>query len=209
MLAEIRKCADKQDIKGLRYIFVDSLDVDPTFDTYREDYEYCKKIDGMFDTHKELTTLSNDKAKWTSGYWEHLKLDLMKNFSEKRFEHMISVAKTVYAGKIERLTIERNQKNKSVTGEPNIQPVHEYVNHKAVSEEQLQQQKIEEQRRAIEDENRKIEAEKRAQTERIEAARRAEQAKQSTQNRDRESKKMLGIVFAVIVVVVIIILILH
>lgn len=32
MLAEVRKCADNHDIKGLRYIFVDALDVDPTFD---------------------------------------------------------------------------------------------------------------------------------------------------------------------------------
>ena len=52
MLAEVKKCADRRDIKGLRYIFVDCLDVDPTFEKYKVDYEYCKKIPGMFDAHQ-------------------------------------------------------------------------------------------------------------------------------------------------------------
>ena len=55
MFAEVKKCADNHDIKGLHYIFVDSLDVDPTFDKYREDYTYCKEIVGFFDNHVEMT----------------------------------------------------------------------------------------------------------------------------------------------------------
>ena len=44
MLTEVKKCIESNDIKGLHYIFVDSLDVDPTFEKYKSDYEYCKKI---------------------------------------------------------------------------------------------------------------------------------------------------------------------
>ena len=109
MLAEVRKCADNHDIKGLRYIFVDALDVDPTFDTYREDYEYCKTIPGMFDEHVNISPVVSDKSRWTTEYWEQLKLDLMKNFSEKRFEHMRLVAQVVYADKVSRLMTDRKK----------------------------------------------------------------------------------------------------
>ena len=64
MLAEVKKCADRRDIKGLRYIFVDCLDVDPTFEKYKVDYEYCKKIPGMFDAHQELNELVENEKLW-------------------------------------------------------------------------------------------------------------------------------------------------
>ena len=44
MNTEIKKYADSGDIKSLKYIFVDSLDVDPTFVRYEEEYNYCKSI---------------------------------------------------------------------------------------------------------------------------------------------------------------------
>ena len=52
---EVKKCVESKDIKGLRYIFVDCLDVDPTFEKYSEDYEYSKKVVGLFEEYKELT----------------------------------------------------------------------------------------------------------------------------------------------------------
>ena len=107
MLAEVRKCAENNDIKGLRYIFLDSLDVDPTFEKYREDYEYCRNMEGFFDVYRDLTELFEDNSRWTLAYWEQLKMDLMKNFSEKRFNHMIRVAQVIYAEKIARLVRER------------------------------------------------------------------------------------------------------
>ena len=48
MIAGVKKCIDAGDIKGLRYIFLDSLDVDPTFEKYKDDYAICRKIEGMF-----------------------------------------------------------------------------------------------------------------------------------------------------------------
>jgi len=143
MLAEVQKCAEKHDIKGLHYIFVDSLDVDPTFESYREDYEYCKTLAGMFDAHRDLTALVSDKNRWTLEYWDQLKIDLMKNFSKKRFEHMILVAKVIYAEKIARLAEERERR------------------------------RIVEKQRELEEYNRKIEERQKAQRERIEVAKKA------------------------------------
>ena len=107
MLLEIKKCADSNDIKGLRYIFVDCLDVDPTFEKYKEDYEYCKQIPGFFEDYTEITTLTDNQSMWDKRYWEVLKTELLKNFSEKRFQHMIKVAKVVYAEKVDKLKKER------------------------------------------------------------------------------------------------------
>lgn len=226
MLAEVKKCADNHDIKGLRYIFVDSLDVDPTFDTYREDYEYCKSIDGMFDVHREMSALSEDKSRWNLRYWEQLKLDLMKNFSEKRFTHMISVAKVVYADKITRLISERTQKNEAADKASAAMPVQaaDGLRSKAtlhasgdgigerkapmkveprVMSEELQKKRIDERRRALEEENRKIEAQQRAQRERIEKAQKEEREKQNAgMGGDGGSKKAVGIVLAIVLLVI-------
>lgn len=219
MLAEVRKCADNHDIKGLRYIFVDALDVDPTFDTYREDYEYCKTIPGMFDEHVNVSPIVSDKSRWTAKYWEQLKLDLMKNFSEKRFEHMRSIAQVVYADKVSRLRTDR-EKDVSASIPKSVSKQHEIKNSVEASKKiyiedndnfmripaepkdttdnptVLQQQQIAAKQKAPEAENRKIEAD-----------RRAGANKQNIRGGGSESKKALGIALAVITVAVVVVLI--
>ncbi len=221
MLPEIRKCAEKQDIKGLRYIFMDALDVDPTFDKYREDYEYCKKIGGLFDTHQELSGLNQNEAGWNAGYWERLKTDLMKNFSEKRYAHMIQVAKVVYAAKIERLMKERGRasaeavrRTETEAQGKNARPIQGNVRSNvviregsgAVSKNEMEERRLAERRRELAEENRRREAEQRAQQERIEAARRAAENNNARNRAEGSgSKKWLGIVLAIAVMVVILI----
>ena len=39
MNKEIKNFADSRDLKSLKYIFVDCLDVDPTFVRYEEEYK--------------------------------------------------------------------------------------------------------------------------------------------------------------------------
>ena len=69
MISGIKKCLDSGDIIGLRYIFLDSLDVDPTFEKYIEDYNVCKKLEGMFEPYIELTPLSLSDSDWNMEYW--------------------------------------------------------------------------------------------------------------------------------------------
>lgn len=228
MLVEVKKCAESRDIKGLRYIFLDSLDVDPTFEKYKEDYELCRNMDGLFEKHQDLSGLIEDKSKWTQGYWEQLKTDLMKNFSEKRFDHMFQVAQVVYAEKIARLVREREKKQEvQRTGDPSVnstmsgqrtfanrEPMRMVVEDAGeVSNPELEQQRrIEAKQRAIEEENRKIEAKQRAQRERCEAVNRADDRKNTLQARDREAKKTWGIALTLIIavaLVVLIIIVLH
>lgn len=114
MIAGVKKCIDAGDIKGLRYIFLDSLDVDPTFEKYKDDYAICRKIEGMFEPYAELTALSTNHSEWDMDYWVKLKYDQKQNFSEKRFGHMIEVAKVVNAEKVERLLAERAAKQSKI-----------------------------------------------------------------------------------------------
>lgn len=108
---EVKKHADDKDIRWLQYGFADCLDVDPTFEEYEEDFQYCcKNVPEIFERHVDLTThIDNNQRNWTNDYWNGLKVDLLKNFSRERFEHMQKVARIVYADKIFRLEQERKQ----------------------------------------------------------------------------------------------------
>ena len=110
MHEDIKKFADEGNIKELKYKFSSSLDVDPTFEKYKKDFEYCKEKN-VFEPYKELTPFETDKSKWNRNYWANLKQELIDNFSQKRLEHMIEVAKVVYKDKIERLKKEREEDN--------------------------------------------------------------------------------------------------
>lgn len=120
----IKNYADNHEIEHLRYIFLDSLDVDPTFVVYEKSFDYCiNKIPEMFDQHEDVVyinnkpfTIINNPSKWNDNYWIQLKKSLKKNYSIKRFNHMKNVAKIIYKDKIIRLHAERreNLKNKYI-----------------------------------------------------------------------------------------------
>lgn len=108
----IKTYADAGDVNRLKYIFVDCLDVDPTFEEYREDYEYCKKnVPELFVPHMELMPISHNEDDWDEEYWAKLKTDLLKNFSSERFEHMIQTARVIHGEKIKKLINERKSRN--------------------------------------------------------------------------------------------------
>ena len=115
MLKEINRCIENNDMIGLRYIFLDCLDVDPTFEKYKEGYDKVKTIDGFFEDYVEIHPLVDEKEKWNEDYWIQLKNDLRENFSEKRFMHMRKVAKVYFSDKISKLERQRaNEKIKKV-----------------------------------------------------------------------------------------------
>jgi len=219
MLADVKKYAENHDIKGLRYIFMDSLDVDPTFEKYRDDYNYCKSIEGMFDSYQDMTPLIDDRSQWTRMYYDKLKSDLSKNFSEKRFEHMIRVAKVVYADKVIRLEQERNRpnqvrreqfvdvsvKNTSDQISTNVNNVPS-VSRGGMSKQELENQRIERKRKELAEQyERDLKKEK--QNVSVEYTQQRTTRGQELDRGDDELKKVLGIVLIVIAVIVVIILI--
>ena len=97
---EVKQAIDKGQGPKLRYFFVDSLDVDPTFSAYKDDFEYCLKHN-VFEPQRQLTPFRDDESSWDNDYWFNLKVDLQENFSEERMRHMIKVAKIIFKNKIQ------------------------------------------------------------------------------------------------------------
>ena len=221
MNTEIKKFADSGDIKSLKYIFVDSLDVDPTFVRYEEEYNYCKSIPGLLEPHVELTPFSENKANWPEEYWTSLKMDLIKNFSDKRMSHMRDVAQVFLADKVQRILAERaanntiqqsvapkaepvqTEKVANITPKPDVTP-----KEPSISKAELQARQLEEERRKLEAENKAHqEREARERAARIEQQRRM-QAQTQSQTGDGFSKKAIGIAVAAVTVAVVLILLL-
>ena len=114
MHESVRQAADKGDRERIKFVFVDCLDVDPTFREYQEDFDYCRKK-GLFDSHQELTKWRASKSEWDENYWFTLKKDFQKNASVERLNHMREVAKVFLADKVKRLEHERMQVNEPTT----------------------------------------------------------------------------------------------
>lgn len=233
MLSEVKKCAESNDIKGLHYIFVDCLDVDPTFEKYMDDYEYCKSIDGFLMPHIDMTPFLN-KEEWNEQYWVQLKMDLMKNFSDRRFVHMRQVAQVIYAEKINRLKYERSQKSGDIKSKNfTVEKTMKQISKTPVKESYLQstiqnisinaekpvmtssmafsaadqEKQILEKKRALELHNQQVEREQKEQRDRIEAAKQAEKVKKNKVASVDSSKKSLGVAIAVLAVVAIIVVV--
>lgn len=216
----IKKYADSGEVEHLRYIFLDSLDVDPTFENYKEELEYCRNIPGLFEPYKEMSPLKKDPSEWNDSYWISIKKDLKKNYSIERFEHMKEVAKVVYADKIERLKAERKaradeaaQKEKEQANAAEIARQAEERRIKAeIDNKKMAAQKADEQRKAEEKRKADERQSAAAQNERVRKAeedkkrRDEELAAKNAAQRDASLKKALGAA-AVITIVVLVVLI--
>ncbi len=211
MHQDVKECADKGDIKGLRYIFADCLDVDPTFEKYEQDYEYCKNIPGLFEPHKELEPLKQDENSWNEAYWIKLKTDFMKNFSLVRFQHMRQAAQVVYKDKIIRIANERKRAEQAVKDRVSVvQPAGAGIGPDidasyavSLSREQ-QEQELNIKRKKLEEDNRKIEQAQKKQKE-TQAAIFAENGQRSRQITEGTClKKTSGAVLAVMLLAAVI-----
>ena len=217
----IRNYADNGDFKELKHVFTDALDIDPTFEQYQEDYEYCQNK-GLLESHRELTPFISDPSRWTEDYWIKLKMDLVENFSEQRMEHMRKVAKVYLAEKIVRLERERASTRSSHSEPkriaqakgPTLSPSESKRTTQAKGPTQgrkEQDAQIAERQRKLEEETRAANKAERDQKERVRAAQ-EQYRKQSTQHTGKSggsaSKKVLGIVVVLAVIIVLLLLVL-
>lgn len=211
MNTEVKKCADSNDIKGLHYIFVDCLDVDPTFEKYKDDYEYCKKITGFLENHVELTPFLS-RGSWNKSYWDQLKIDLLKNFSERRFSHMREVAQVIYSDKIVRLKQERENEKKHQKAVMKVQQdikQEEGIKQKNIKIETRKMSPKEEQDLAIEKKRQKLAEEEYQKAKQREEAKRqnAEILNNQYIHEDNTPKKSMGIVMAIVLIILVIVVV--
>ena len=211
MISGIKKCIEDKDIVGLRYIFLDSLDVDPTFEQYQSDYNICKNIEGMFEPYIELTPLSLSSSEWNMEYWGKIKFDQKKNFSEKRFEHMRTIAKEVHAEKVKRLMAEREEKK--VKGEkeihsviPNIELNTSQIKNDSLYSQakisEADQRRLEEKRRELDLRNQAFEKEQRSSNSNKIYNFEKQEVYDVTQKGQNNIKKIVGVALIIIIVIV-------
>ncbi len=217
MHKDVKNCADSRDIKGLHYIFVDSLDVDPTFEKYREDLEYCKNLQGFYEPYQELTSFVNSESNWNKDYWIQLKTDLLKNFSKERFDHMRQVAKVVFAAKFEMILADREaevkedrlEKNKTVNNLQIQSRAGTYEKTEGKNNNAIDTTKsIDELRIELEQENARTREEERRQKEELRRKREQlesnnrEKKSEKTATKGKLSKNYRGIVLIILAVLV-------
>lgn len=222
MDTEIKKLADNKDLKSLKYIFVDSLDVDPTFVRYEEEYNYCKSIPGLLEQHMELTPFTQDKSTWKELYWTNLKMDLVKNFSDKRMMHMREVAKVFLAEKVQRILAERANSSaiprtepSKITKDPIIVTPAIDISSRVEITSQPRLSKAEQEARELKEMKERLAKEKKDDEARIEAEK-VHIAQMRSQNKNAntastsgtDSKKILGIALAAVAVIAVLLAIL-
>ena len=103
---KVLELINDNDIRGLRDVLSDALDIDPEGSVYASDIKEIKNAN-MFEKHIELTPFTNDTNRWDKDYWARLKRDMTKNMSLERWNFMKKVAKVLKADKIKRLKAER------------------------------------------------------------------------------------------------------
>lgn len=211
MISGIKKCIENKDIVGLRYIFLDSLDVDPTFEQYQSDYNVCKNIEGMFEPYIELTPLSLSSSDWNMEYWGKIKFDQKKNFSEKRFEHMRTIAKEVHAEKVKRLMAEREEKKvkfekefESVipTTELNTQQIKNDTLYSQAKISEADQRRLEERKRELDLRYQAIEKEQKSSNSNKIYDFEKQEVYDVTQKGQNHIKKIMGVALIIIIVIV-------
>ncbi len=210
----IKNYADNRDLKELKYIFVDALDVDPTFVRYEEEYNYCKSIPGLLEAHIDLTPFRQDKSRWDEAYWTSLKMDLVKNFSDRRMMHMKEVAQVFLAEKITRILKERDAAVTTpsiVTSavpktEDKVESAPTTIVAPSISRAEQEKRELEEAKRKLEEENRRTEAARQAEARRIEQQRRIHQTATQTTPAGDSSKKAIGIAVAVLAVAAVVLI---
>lgn len=210
MLKEINRYIENNDMIGLRYIFLDCLDVDPTFEKYKEGYDKVKTIDGFFEDYVEIHPLIEEKEKWNEDYWIQLKNDLRENFSEKRFIHMREVAKVYFSDKIIKLQQQRveekklerrieEQRQKNTEWEEKNKGV-VCLNEDKPSVEEEQQRRLEKRRKELEAKNEETERHIKDQKRKVENDKKEYAGTQS--KKGKEIALVLGIAIIMIITII-------
>ena len=80
------------DILGVRIMMKNSLLFDRTFAQFSEMEKEAAKMNGLYDVHdgRELIT---DKSKWDDNYMNLLMVQVTKNFSHERLNHLKEVVR--------------------------------------------------------------------------------------------------------------------
>jgi hypothetical protein len=88
----INNAISKGDIKSIRIMMKNSLLVDPTFVEFKEMEKLTQNVSGLYDAH-DGRELNDDKSAWNDDYMNKLMVQVIRNFSHERLDHLKEVVK--------------------------------------------------------------------------------------------------------------------
>lgn len=80
---------------GVRIMMKDSLLADPSFKEFKEMEKAADSMQGLYDAHDGKEFIE-DKSKWNDEYMSRLRVQVIRNFSHERLEHLKKVTRYLY-----------------------------------------------------------------------------------------------------------------
>lgn len=80
------------DVRGIRIMMKDSLLGDPTFIEFNDMSNLARNVSGLYDEHDGRELIS-DRSVWNDDYMNKLMVQVIRNFSHERLDHLKEVVK--------------------------------------------------------------------------------------------------------------------
>lgn len=87
-----RNAVKSEDIRGIRIMMKDSLLVDRSFEEYKEMETLVQGVRGLYDLH-DGREFESDKLSWNDDYMNKLMVQVVRNFSHERLDHLKEVVR--------------------------------------------------------------------------------------------------------------------
>lgn len=94
---------DKRDLLSVRITIKDTIKSDPTFKQFDKLCDYTKKQGVNIYQEYDRNEFEKDISKWNNDYLDRQCVELVRNFSKERIEHLREVCQVVYKERIEKL----------------------------------------------------------------------------------------------------------
>lgn len=89
---EFKEAVDNGKVLRVHIMLADSMILDPTFRYLNTELKYASKMTGLFDKH-DGEKFEEDPYKWDNDYLNTIMVQLKRNFSRERLEHVKKVVK--------------------------------------------------------------------------------------------------------------------
>lgn len=105
----------KGNIKGIRIMMKNSLLVDPTFNEFKEMERLTSNLKGLYDLHDGCEFITDNKA-WDDDYMDNQMVQVIRNFSHERLEHLKKVVRYLHPPRSNSQTSSKSNKATSEKG---------------------------------------------------------------------------------------------
>lgn len=87
-----KEAVEAKSVRKVRIMMEDSLLIDPTFTEFKEMEKAAASMDGLYDEH-DGRSFKMDKNSWDDDYMNELMVQIIRNFSHERLNHLKDVVR--------------------------------------------------------------------------------------------------------------------